>query len=298
MKLWIYPLAAVLAVSALAGCGSKQAAAPAEDKQPATEAQLYEIWDQLSAQPPETVDLELARGVANNLAQVGPDKLLPLLDRMAEEDASKTSMFLAMVALRPLVNEQHEAKLVEITQPDKPSRARRSAIELLSTLGTDSAKARVKELMDDADPRVATGAMLALLHLEDQPDAVARVREFWDSTDTLDLERQEIVRRIPELAAPSNLDMFITAVGSVDWDPTVRQRAIAILGGSSEERAYQALQQAAERSPEPQLQQQAKVAAEAVKQRMDQGLGDLKFNVLPDGRTETQIPLESKPKTE
>lgn len=303
MKFWLYPMVALFTVVALTGCGSKETA-PAEgaapqqdgDKRPATEAELYEIWNQLSEQAPESVNIELARGAANNLAQLGPEKLLPLLDKTGSPEAGKTALFLAMVALRPLLKpEHHEAKLVELTQPDKPSRTRRAAIELLSTLGSESGIARVKELMDDSDPRVAAGAMLALLHQENQPEAVARVRALWDDPETVDLERQEIVRRIPEVASLEHADIFIKAVTSMDWDPHVRQRAISILGAFTDTKAQDALKEAAEKSPEPQLKDLAAKAVAAMQERLDAGMGDLKFNVRPDGVLETQMPVESVP---
>jgi len=303
MKFWLYPTVAIFAVAALTGCGSKEAApadgaAPKQDgdKRPASETELYEIWDQLSAQTPESVDIELARGVANNLAQFGPEKLLPLLDKTDSAEAEKTALFLAMVALRPLLKpEHHEAKLVELTQPEKPSRTRRAAIELLSTLGSESGIARVNDLMDDSDPRVAAGAMLALLHQENQPEAVSRVKEFWDNPETVDLERQEIVRRIPELSSLEHADIFIKAVSSMDWDPHVRQRAISILGAFTDTKAQDALKEAAANSPEPQLKDLATKAVEAMQERLDAGMGNLKFNVRPDGVLETQMQLESKP---
>jgi len=298
-RVWV-GLTVAVTMMVMAGCGSRSTEPvegtpdAASDQRPATEAELYEIWDKLCESPPEQVDFKLAEGVARNLAHNGIEKLNPLLERMGEEDASVTTYFLPLRILRPLLRVEHEPTLVALTQPDMPSRARRTATELLSAIGTESAVARVVDLMDAEDPDLAAAAVLARLH-HGEEEAVSRVKPLWNNDAVSEQAKQEIIRRIPETAAPKHRDLFIAALDNTDWDPTVRQRAITILGSSTDEVAHAALEKAVDTQPEPQLQDLARKAANAVEERIASGLGELQFNTRSDGSKETRIELQSEP---
>lgn len=295
MKLRLFASLSVLALGALfSACGGKPAQPAATEEKPATPDQLVELWDQLIAKPTDQVDFELALAVATDMNNRGEEGIKPILDRLDVPEPTPQVIVLTSAALRPIVNESHQDALIELTRDTHSSRTRRVAIDLLGGIETDKAIARINELEQDEDLLMVVAAFLARLHLGDA-DYVARMRKYWEDPKVHDASRQEMLRRLPEAHAHVALDFLCEAVTRADWDRDVVRRCIGTLGFQTDQKAYDALIKASQSLPDHELSEFAKMAAAAMKTRMDAGLKVEHFEVGPGGVSSVSTTLSAEP---
>lgn len=295
MKLRLFVSLSVLALGALlSACGGKPAQPAATEEKPATPDQLVELWDQLIAKPTDEVDFELALAVATDMSNRGEEGIKPILDRLDVPEPTPQVIVLTSAALRSIVNESHQDALIELTRDTHSSRTRRVAIDLLGGIETDKAIARINELEQDEDLLMVVAAFLARLHLGDA-DYVARMGKYWEDPKVHDLSRQEMLRRLPEAHANVALDILCEAVNRADWDREVVRRCIGTLGFQTDQKAYDALVNASQSLPDQELSEFAKLAAAAMKTRMDAGQKVEHFEVGPGGVSGVTTTLSAEP---
>lgn len=294
-------LSAMLAVSltglALSACGNKQPAQQdgiPEGKAVATPEQLLDIWDQLVALPKEQVNFELAHGVAEDIATRGAEGIAPLLRKLDVPAPTPQMVVLSLGVLRKHIKPEHEALLIELAGPEKSKATRTVAIDLLGSIETPTATAKLAELSNDPDAMIAVVAYIAHLPTGDAA-FVERINSFWDNPAVHDSFRQELMRRLPEAHTLLAVGPMCATVTRVDWPTDVRQRVIGLLGFVNDPRAAEALKQAAETNPEPELREYAAKAAAAAEARIAAGGEIQTVEVGPDGVHPAVMPLKAEP---
>jgi HEAT repeat protein len=292
MKRYLSAVAAVvLAAMMLTACGGKKAETPAAPEgTPATPDQLVTVWDQLVAAPQDQIDFKLAHAVAQDISVRGAEGIAPLLKKIDVETPTPQSIVLTLAALRDQIKPEHEALLVELAGPTKGSYTRRVAIDLLGSLETESATQKLLEMQESDDPLISIAAFLSLLP-KNSPEAVARLKGHWDNPAVHDASRQEMIRRLPEQAAPQAIEQLCATLAHPEWDVDVRRRAVQTLGFLTDPRALEALKSAADSFPEPELREFALKAVQSMQARIDAGTTIQEVEVGPDGITKVTTPL-------
>lgn len=294
-------IAALLAVCvgslAITACGKKQPPQPEgipEGHTVATPEQLVDVWNQLIALPKEQINFELAHGVAQDISVRGTEGIVPLLRALDVPEPTPQAVVLSLAALRKHIKPEHEALLIELAGPTKAKATRTVALDLLGAIETPSAIEKLAEFEQDADSMIAVVAYLAHLPIADAA-YVGRSKGYWDNTTVHDSFRQEMIRRIPEAQAGAALDALCAAVVRMDWPTDVRQRVVGLLGFVNDPRALEAVKQAAENSPEPELREYATKAVAAIQERIAAGGNVETVDVGPDGIHRVGMPLSAEP---
>jgi hypothetical protein len=256
------------------GCGSGPSTAPPPPAE--SPEQLVAQWTALATAGKDNLDIQKASEIVNKLAAQGPDKLLPLLDVLANKDADPYEKVMVVMTAMPFVSQFHEPKLIELTGEQNDSVSRADAAHLLGSLqqrrlGTPEGLSRLRDLMADPDRHVRSATIL-VMELAGDPEALTKAVELWSSPDATPQERNSIVLNMPQLAVMENTKLFAEAVLDTGLPTDSRKRAIQDLGMVGDASVLDALRKCAETETDPVLKEMAKTAAEAVDARVKQGL--------------------------
>ncbi len=275
MRMPVRPLFILTALPLILwGCGS----GPATPPPPAPEApeELVAQWTALATAGKDNLDVQKAAEIAQKLAAQGPDKLIPLLDVLANKDADPYEKVMVVMTTMPAISQYHEAKLIELTGAQIDSVSRADAAHLLGVLqqrrlGTPQGLARLGELIDDPDRHVSSATIL-VMELAGSPEAIAKAVELWSSPEATPEERTSIVLNMPQRAVMQNTKLFAEAVLDTKLPADPRRRAIQDLGMVGDASVLDALRKCGETETDPVLKDLALAAADAVDSRVKQGL--------------------------
>lgn len=272
------PIRALLILTAMPlvlwGCWSGPATPPAPAAEPPE--QLVAQWTALATAGKDNLDVPKAGEIASKLAAQGPEKLLPLLDVLAQKDADPYEKVMVVMTTMPAISQFHEPRLIELTGTPIDSVSRGAAAHLLGVLqqrrmGTPQGLARLRELMADPDRHVSSAAIL-VMELAGDPEALAKALELWSSAGATSEERTSIVLNMPQQAVIQNTKLYAEAVLDTKLSAEVRKHAIQGLGMVGDATVLDALKKCAETETDPALKDMAQAAADAVDSRVKQGL--------------------------
>ncbi len=281
MRIFLFLVLALLPLT-LWGCGRGSGTPPPPPPEPPD--QLVAQWVAVATAGKDHLDVPKGAELVQKLVAQGPEKLVPILDVLANKDADPYEKVMVVMTTMPALSQFHEQKLIELTAPGVDSISRADAAHLLGSLqqrrlGTEKGLARMNELQADPDAHVRNASIL-IMELAGQPEAVAKAIELWPNPDTTPDQRISIVLNMPQRAVLQNTKIFAEAVLDTKLSADARKRAIQDLGMVGDATVLDALKKCAETETDPVLKDMAQAAAEAVDSRVKQGL--------------TAVPIETK----
>lgn len=266
-NIFMYGLA-LLGLILSAGCGPQQAGAPAP--QPATAEELLRAWKELPKAGRDSMDLQTASELTAQLAALGPEHLVALIDIIADPQSGAVAKVMAVICLTPYAGPDFVPRLMPLTETGQEVTTRACAVNLLSLLPQPEVLDKLRLLADDPERRVRLEALTALIKQGDtQP--VARLDTFWKDPAATPQEREHMVLTVPETAAASYVGIFKEAVLDATLAPAARRHAAKMLGRFGGEGALDALRSCAEKDPDPDLRALAQSGVEAIQSRTGTG---------------------------
>lgn len=213
-------------------------------------------------------DLPRATAIAQQLAAMGPEATNKLLDILAEPDADPRTKMLVTMCVKPVLAVENYPRILALTEPSNEINTRVNAAHITGSFNDPTLIARTKELLKDPEPRVRMAAFQTQLMLG-TPEALAEVETIWADPETPLNDRTQLVLGMPESAAVEHLKIFAEALADATLVSQARIRALTILGRFGDESALAALEKAAASDPDPNVRQEAQIAWEAAKSRLD-----------------------------
>lgn len=246
-----------------AGCGGG-----ADNSPEGLVAQFKAVADAALEDIHKQADMPKAIEITRQLAATGPGGIDKLLDVLADPATDPRTMMLVTICVKNVLTPENFPRLLALSGPENNVNTRVNAAHLVSSFQDEALTKRAKELLQDPEPRVRLAIFQTEL-LRGTPEALGMVDALWADPATPLNDRVQIVLGLPEQHVAAHLPIFREALPNDKLAPPARARAILVLGrhGSAEDLVL--LETAAAKDPSPDNRQQAQVAWEAAKSRLD-----------------------------
>lgn len=225
-KKWILASFCVLTV-VLGGACIPEEPQVAEDGAPRydlmTQSQLEEEWKDVVQNADENLEDPAYSAIMWELAEFGPDALIPMLDIVADDSYSPAARVVTADRLKYHAHPRMVPRLKELATGEFDNTTRACATFLLGLIPTEETTALLRELEQSDEPRIRFSAILGLANAGDE-DALAQLREKYAEQD-LDVEyRRELVNFFAFKGKEEDVEILSNAV--LREELTVFQRAL------------------------------------------------------------------------
>lgn len=244
--------------------------APEEFMSAFTAESVLEEWNAMAKDPlihlsdPRVVEL----GV--QLQTLGPDKLDPLFDVLADPDADPAKKVLVVVTLQNIVDATMTPKLIPLTSAEYDVNTRSAAAQLISLAQDPSTRDLLLELSEDDDTRIRLAALQGLA-LMNNNEAIAKLQAMYTDEGIQPAVRDRIVQTLARFPDPGSLPIYRAAAVDVLLEPASRFAAVVGLGDQGTEADLAVLDEAADNGGDPNLLDMIDVARQQISARSGAG---------------------------